>query len=510
MDRFSAAARAPSPCSAQARHASARLTSWCFVALLAAGPAAGPAAGATTACAALEGLRLPQARVHSAALVPAGERLSLWSGGTPQAMPRAFCRVRGTASPVVGSAIGFEVWLPEAGAWNGKFLQAGNGGTAGSIPLTSLLEAVTRGYAAAATDGGHLWPDGLDYGWASGRPEAVVDFGWRAVAQTTKAAKRIVASGLGRAPGRSYFMGCSNGGRDALIAAQRLPREFDGIVAGAPALAWVDLMTAHAWVQREFGGAAPVLPAAKLPAIQAAALAACGQGRDHVPDPPSCRFDPAVLTCQGADTAQCLTPRQVDMVRRIYQGPPDPGSGRILPGLAPGAEAEPGNWDYWLLLQPTSPLGGQQVPTAIGESFFRHLVRPDTGLRAADLTDADVAQARRRWSADLDATNADLRPFLRRGGKLLHYHGWTDAAIPPGMSLDYFAAVQRRAGPTPQSYRLFLVPGMNHCGGGRGPWQADWLEALERWVERGQAPDEITLRHPDNGHTQAVRPVPHR
>ena len=465
------------------------------------------AAAAATDCAALAALRLPQARIHSATPVKAGDRLPLWSGGAPQAMPQAFCRVRGTASPVVGSVIGFEVWLPEARSWNGKFLQAGNGGTAGTVPLTSLLEAVGRGYAAAATDGGHLWPDGLDYGWANGRPEAVVDFGWRAVAQTTQAAKRVVKAGFGRAPQRSYFMGCSDGGRDALMAAQRLPREFDGIVAGAPALAWIDLMTAQAMLQRDFGGPAPTLPVAKLSAIQAAALAACGQGRAYVADPPSCRFDPAVLACQGADTARCLTPRQVEMVRRVYQGQPDASSGRTLPGLVPGAEAEPGNWDFWLLMSPTNPLGGNGTPpTSIGESFFRHLVRQDTSFQLADLTEADVAMARRRWAADLDATQPDLRPFLQRGGKLLHYHGWADAAIPPGMSLDYFAAVQQRVGRTPASYRLFMVPGMNHCGGGPGPWQADWLAALERWVERGQAPDEIVARHPGQGQTQTLRP----
>ena len=176
----------------------------------------------------------------------------------------------------------------------------------------------------------------------------------------------------------------------------------------------------------------------------------------------------------------------------------------------PGAEAEPGNWDFWLLLQPTNPMGPSNTPpTSIGQSFFRHLVRQDLGFQLADLGNADMVQARRRWSADLDATQTDLRPFLRRGGKLLHYHGWADSAIPPGMSLDYFAAVQRRVGPTPDAYRLFMVPGMNHCGGGQGPWQVDWLDALERWVERGQPPQEITARHPGNGQTQVLRPVPH-
>jgi feruloyl esterase len=472
------------------------------------------AAAAAADCAALRTLSLPQARIHSAVHVAAGDRLALWAGGQPQAMPKAFCRVRGSASPVVGSAIGFEVWLPDAAAWNGKYLQAGNGGTAGSVPLFSLLDGVVRGYAAAATDGGHLWPDGLDYGWANGRPESVVDFGWRAVERTTVAAKRIVAAGLGAAPRKSYFVGCSNGGRDALMAAQRMPRAFDGIVAGAPALAWLDLMTASVLAQREFSGPVPALPVAKLPAVQAAALAACGQGRAYVADPPACRFDPAVLACEGADTAACLTPRQVELVRQVYRGLPEPGTGRLLPGLVPGAEADPGNWDFWLLRAPTNPLGGSAAagtpPTSIGESFFRHLVREDLSFTLGDLKAEDLVQARRRWAADLDATEPDLRAFQRHGGKLLHYHGWADAAIPPRMSIDYHQAVQARVGDAASFYRLFMVPGMNHCAGGNGPWQTDWLAALERWVEGGTPPATIVVRHPGRDESQTLRPHPPR
>ena len=472
--------------------------------------AAAAATGSVAAspeCASLTALKLPQARIHSATRIDAGARLTLWSGGQPQVMPKAFCRVRGMASPVVGSAIGFEVWLPDRAAWNGKFLQAGNGGTAGSVPLSSLLDGVVRGYATAATDGGHLWPDGLDYGWANGRPESVVDFGWRAVERTAVLAKRVIEAGLGGAPKKSYFMGCSDGGRDAMMAAQRMPQAFDGIVAGAPALAWIDLMSAQALLQRDFGPPAAPLPVAKLPAIQAAALAACGQGRGYVADPPACRFDPGVLACQGADTASCLTPPQLELVRKVYRGLPDPSSGRTLPGLIPGAEAEPGNWDFWLLMSPTNPMVGDgRPPTSIGESFFRHLVREDPSFKLADLKDADLVAARRRWAADLDATDPDLGPFVRRGGKLLHYHGWADSAIPPTFSLDYFSAVQKRLGPTPSSYRLFMVPGMNHCAGGQGPWQTDWLAALERWVEAGEAPAELTARHPQSGQTQTLRP----
>jgi feruloyl esterase len=456
-------------------------------------------------CAALAKLTLAEARIDSAQPVAKGDPLVLWSGGQPTPSPKPFCRIKGTAMPVAGSQIGFEVWLPPASGWNGKYLQAGNGGTAGQVPLSSLLDNMARGYAAAATDGGHVWHDGLDYGWARGQSERVVDFGWRAVQRTNMAAKRIVAQAFGRGPAKSYFVGCSDGGRDAMMAAQRFPHDFDGIVSGAPALAWLDLMIAGALAQRALTVPALALPTSKLPALQAAALAACGQGGSYVVTPQACRFDPAVITCKGDDSDRCLTPRQVELTRKAYTGIFDPSSKRILPGLSPGAEAEPGNWDFWLLRAPTNPLGGKKGPyTSINESFFRHLVRADDAFKLADLTDADLTEARRRWTETLDATNPDLRAFRDRGGKLLQYHGWTDSAIPPAMSLDYFTAVQREMGDTSAFYRLFMIPGMNHCAGGAGPWQVDWLGALENWVERSEAPSALNARHPQNGAAQTL------
>ena len=474
------------------------------------------AAPVTTDCAALARLRLPQVSIDMAVPVGQGDKLALWRGGDPLPMPEAFCRVRGVATPVPGSRIGFEVWLPAGGRWNGKFLQAGNGGTAGAVPLGSLMDGVRRGYAVAATDGGHEWPDGLDFGWAWQQPTRVVDFGWRAVQQTSEVARRLIAAHYRRSPTQAYFVGCSDGGRDAMMAAQRMPKQWDGIVAGAPALDWLGLMIGGALVQRELARPGQGLPVAKLPALQAAALAACGEGKGYIERPAQCRFDPGVLRCTGADSNQCLTDPQVDLVRRLYAGFRD-ASGAQLPGAAMGGEATPGNWDFWLLRQPADPLGGAPAtpgtppPTSISESFFRYLVREDAGFRLSELRDDDVLDARRRWSRDLDATDPDLRDFRARGGKLLHYHGGTDAAIPPGMSTGYHQRVADRLGAgLDDFYRLFLVPGMNHCGGGTGPWQVDWLNELERWVEQGQAPARLTARHPQTGATQTLIPHPSR
>ncbi|RVU43036.1 tannase/feruloyl esterase family alpha/beta hydrolase [Rubrivivax rivuli] len=469
-------------------------------------------AAAAPDCAALAGLRLPQAVIDLAVAVAQGEKLAVWRGGSPVPMPQAFCRVRGVAMPVPGSRIGFEVWLPERARWNGKFMQAGNGGTAGSVPLGSLMDGVRRGYAAAATDGGHEWPDGLDYGWAWQQPTRVVDFGWRAVQQTSQVARRVIAAAYARAPRKSYFVGCSNGGRDAMIAAQRFPKEWDGIVAGAPAMDWLGLMIGGAMLQRELTQPGAGLPPAKLPALQAAALAACGEGQSYVVRPQQCRFDPAVLRCTGAETDACLTDAQLATVRKVYGGVTD-ASGTRIPGQSMGGEASPGNWDFWLLRRPSNPLSGEAAapgtppPTSISESFFRYLVREDAAFQLGDLRDEDVLKARQRWSRDLDATDPDLRAFRARGGKLLHYHGWNDGAIPPQMSIDYRQRVAARLGNEPDDfYRLFLVPGMNHCGGGAGPWQVDWVDVLERWVERHEVPAALTALHPQTGATQILRP----
>jgi len=462
---------------------------------------------AVPACAALAQLKLPSARVDSAQEVAEGTPLVLWTGAAPTPSPRVFCRVKGTATPSKGSRIGFEVWLPTPEQWNGKFLQAGSGALGGAVPLPSLLDALQRGYAAAATDTGHQSDDGLDASWAVGHPERVVDFGWRAVRHTTLAARRIDARGLGRAPGKSYFVGCSDGGRDAFMVAQRFPKAFDGIVAGAPAYDWTGLMAAQVLVQRELADPRSRLPVDKLPALQAAALAACASGSDRfVRDPLRCRFDPDVLRCADVENAQCLTPAQVSIVRRVYEGLPNPATGRRLHGLEPGAEAQPGNWDFWVLATPTNPLGKPGGTRSVGESFFRYVVRGDPAFALSDLADDDIVRAHRRWSADLDAVNPDLGAYRARGGKLLHYHGWSDAGPPPRSSIAYHDAVARRMGDPSGFYRLFMVPGMNHCAGGEGPWQVDWVGVLERWVEQGEAPSAIMARHPNDGSTQTLRP----
>lgn len=272
-------------------------------------------AGAAEACTRMSKLDLSRARVVSARWVAQGSPISLWAGASPTPVPRAFCRVSVQAEPARGSAIGIEVWLPQAADWNGKYLQVGNGGFAGQVPVPGLFEHLQRGYAVAGTDGGHRAPDGMDASWALGQPQRVVDFGWRAVRETARPSSRIVHHFLAQAPQRRYFVGCSNGGRDALMAAQRFPRDFDGIVAGAAAADWTGLMISQALVQRDLLPPRAVLPASKLPALQAESRRACAAGADFVRDPQACRVDPLRMLCspgEAADSPDCLSPEQVD------------------------------------------------------------------------------------------------------------------------------------------------------------------------------------------------------
>jgi len=441
------------------------------------------------------------------------ERVSITSAQmVPAATVPAHCEVKLTARPTSDSEIRIEVWLPAEG-WNGKYQQVGNGGWAGAVPTGSLATAVRRGYAAAGTDDGHdkSIPGAL---WAVGHPEKLIDFGHRALRETTLHAKALIRAYYGKNPGRSYFVGCSDGGREALMEAQRYPEDFDGIIAGAPANDWSTLFTTFVWNQQAL--LKDPIPPAKLPAIQKAVIAACdrldGVSDGLLEDPRKCQFDPAVLTCKSGDSADCLTAPQVATLRKIYQGPHNPRTGsRIHAGMAPGTEGMSGAWVPWMI----APVQENSLQYMFGASYYGHAVFEDPKWDIKSLEfDADVTYGLQKAAA-LNSSSPDLRSFRAHGGKLIQYHGWGDAAIPATGSIDYYERVNAflkrypdaRAGgvsrETQDFYRLFLVPGMGHCGGGLGPrnfgqgsatvgdTEHDVLTALETWVEKGQAPQRL-------------------
>jgi feruloyl esterase len=459
-------------------------------------------AGAAS-CESLANTSLPKTSIKVAESVPAGS-FTPPAGQTLANLP-AFCRVAGVIQPSSDSNIQFEVWMPSSG-WNGKYLGIGNGGYAGAISFGPMGAAITGGYATASTDTGHQ-AGGTDAGWALNHPEKITDFGYRAVHETAEKAKLLIRAFYGNGPKKSYFNSCSNGGRQALMEAQRYPEDYDGIVAGAPANFWTHLLTAAAWdMQATLAEAASYIPASKLPAIQAAAVEACdlldGAKDSILEDPSRCKFDPGKLLCQGAETDSCLTVLQVAALRKIYEGPKSSKGERIFPGYGMGGEAEPGGWGLWI----TGTEPEKALLYAFSTQFFKNMVYSDPAwdFRKLDI-DRDLKAADEKMAKFLNSTDPDLRRFHARGGKLILYHGWSDAAIPAQNAIDYYQSVVAKMGQKNVDgfVRLFLVPGMQHCGGGsgansfgqmttgKGDPQNDIGAALERWVEQGVAPEQI-------------------
>lgn len=447
---------------------------------------AGPAMAAG-ACESLGGLSLPHVEITSVQEV--GGAAPLFHGAPAQP---ATCRVYGVSRPTADSEIRFEVAIPLGDAWNGRYLQVGNGGFAGSIPEPQIAMGLAAGYAVAGTDDGHASTNPTDARWALNHPDKVVDFGYRALKETTDAAKAIIAAYAGHAPKYSYFSGCSDGGREALMEAQRYPDDFDGIVAGDPANHWTHLLAATAWNEQALAAPGAMLGPAKLKALEAAALKACGDQDGVIADPLRCRFDPAVLLCRGGENDRCLTAAQVEAARKIYAGPVDPKSGRrILWGVSPGGEAEPGGWGVWLTAGAPG-LSDHSLQYAFGDNFYKYVAFADPAYPFPKLDFAkDVDAVDASFTGILNAYDPDLTAFRKHGGKLIQYHGWADPAIPARDSVEYFGRVQAAMGDTADFYRLFMAPGMLHCGGGPGPNVLATLDAISAWVEQGRAPDRI-------------------
>ncbi len=433
----------------------------------------------------------------------------------------SFCRVAGVARPEPGSEIRFEVWLPPEEDWNGRFQGIGSGGSAGAIRYRQLAAAVAGGYAAVATDNGHTSTSGFDGSWSLGHPVRLVDFGYRAQHEATVAGKAVTRAYYGRDADFAYFVGCSQGGHHALMEAQRYPEDYDGIVAGAPANYWIGLMTAELWA-----GLATTrdpeqdLPRAKLPVLGAAVMAACdgidGLGDGLIDDPRNCDFDPGVLLCDGADAGDCLTAGQVAAARAIYAGPVRPSTGESLfPGYALGSEhfEAPdglGGWArYWSGITEPGGSTGQFMKYSVFED-------PDYDLKRFDF-DADWDRANDRplgndetLASALNAVDPDLSAFKARGGKLISYHGWADALITGHYAVQYYENVLAAMGgleETTDFYRLFMAPGVAHCRGGPGPDRFDAVEAIERWVEQGEAPDRIIASKVVDGEVRRSRPL---
>ena len=475
---------------------------------LGSGGAAGASAwtpAQSAACADLMSLSLSDTEITGADVVAAGAFTPPGGGGrgaeTYSGLP-AFCRVLATLTPSSDSDIKVEVWLPaDADDWNGKYQAVGNGAFTGSIRHNSLAQALARGYAGSSTDTGH---EGNTASFGLGHPEKVIDFGWRAVHEMSNVSKALIAAYYDEAPRYSYWVGCSAGGRQAMKAAQRFPEDFDGIIAGAPGNAWTDRAGAALRVAKPLeADPAMQLPEATRRLVHDAVLAACdaddGVTDGVVGDPEGCDFDPAALACRGSDSEGCLPPPQVNAVRMIYSSPENPATGRPIPGLLPGSEL---GW---------TDLGWTNSARSTGLEQFRYLTFADPEWTIDRFNfETDIVRAEEVDNDTLNALDPNLQPFFDQGGKLIAYHGWADPQISPANATQYYRRVLDSLGgrnAVHDHYRLFMAPGMGHCGGGNGPSRFDMLTALEAWVEEGAAPNSVLAERQRAGRVDRTRPL---
>ncbi len=427
------------------------------------------------------------------------------------------CRVLGTIAPEVA----FEVNLPAR--WNERFYMTGNGGLAGDAldgPVNAdRTAALTNGFVMARTNTGHDARAEPSGSFVLSNPQKAIDYAYRAVHVTADTAKRIATEYYAQPIRFSYWNSCSNGGRQGLLEAQRYPDDFDGIVAVAP---WVDqtgFTIGAMWNQKALTEA-PVSPA-KLMVLARAVMNTCdavdGLADGLIVDPRACRFDPArdVAACAaGSDGDDCLTAAQAAAVSKVYNGPSHNGTS-IFPGYMVGSEAVNAGANGvaasgWVgAIVPAQP-GAKPADFNLAEGVMRYLVltppQPTYDAMTFDYGRDPALMA--RWSALADAKEADLSAFRKSGGKLIMTYGWADQILQPMMGVRYYEAVTSRNGSsTPEFARLFMAPGMAHCGGGVGPDRTDAVTAVIDWVEKGKAPDQLIASKVTNGQVVRSRPL---
>lgn len=458
-------------------------------------------ASAATPCAELVKLSLPSATITAAEEVPAGE----WAPPAGQRMTNlpAFCRVALTVSP----QIRIEVWLPKD-TWNGRYRAEGGGGYAGSISYGGLAAGIRAGYATGSTDTGHpasaggtfaLNPDGTQ------NAALIVDFAERSLHELAVKAKAVINAFYGKAPDFSYWNGCSTGGRQGLMAVQRFPDEYDGLVIGAPAINWDRFIAAELWpavvMNKTAGGP---IAASKLSAATTAAVAACdandGVTDGVINDPRKCTYDPAALVCKAGDApGSCLTAPEADAVRKIWNGPTSAKGERLWFGLEKGT--------------PLNGLGGVN-PFPIASTHFQYWIRQDPKFEWRTLTEADFEadfmRSQQKFKRAIGTDQADLSAFRKSGGKMIIWHGEADPLIFPRGTINYFDRVIAESGGerrVAEFARLYMAPGVGHCGGGDGPSPVGLFEQVVSWVEKGVAPSTVPATRRREDGTVMSRPL---
>jgi feruloyl esterase len=407
------------------------------------------------------------------------------------------CRIAAALTPRPDSRIEMELWMPTE--WNGKFLALGNGGWAGSISFSAMASGLAAGYAVASNDTGHT---GGSAEFAVGHPDKVIDFAWRSMHEMTVVSKAIIETFYDRGPSLSYYQGCSTGGRQGMKEAQMFPADFDAIIAGAPVNNQLTLnATQLDSMVRFLENPDLMLSRDKVELLHNAVMAACevndGVEDGFLNDPLACGFDPKSLQCKSRrDTEGCLTRDELSSVERVYAGVFSENGRLLYPGHAKGFELG------WRIPEPGSE------PTPLQTDATRYLAHedPNWDWHEFDL-ERDLPLAFDK-AGFIEALDTDLSAFKARGGKILFYHGWNDPGPSPLNTIEYYNDVLAKMGPDQDEWmRLFLVPGMGHCAGGIGPDQADYLGAIERWVEDDTPPASITASRVRDGKVDMTRPL---
>ncbi len=513
------------------------------IALACAMPAHAQAAGS---CESLTGLRIANVTITKAERVTALDAIS--PALAKEALAAPFCRVAGTIVPSAESGIKFELWMPEGAAWNGKYQAVGNGGFFGFINTRAALAGVRRRYATMTSDLGHTNAPGAseDASWALGHPAKVVDYAYRGEHLSVAASKAVLAAYYGKTADRSYYTGCSAGGIQGLTELLRYPADFDGYLVGAATPDHLGQELGAMWntLQASLLFPAEALRPTQVLSIHEEVLRQCA-GKDgglatdrFLTDPRLCRFRVEALACTKGDASTtCLSPKQVAIVRAIYDGPRNPRTGeQLFSGIMPGSELK---WDAYFTgktnpAKADRPWGGFMMYMAYGDPDYL----PGQKYLSFDW-DKDVATLRQLMvgGETLDSSwntrNRNLDSFAAAGGKVIQYHGWDDPNIPPLEAINFrqslidSAASRRKlsakaAADLVDSYhRLFMVPGMGHCSGGDGPWSVgqsgpapgapldgehDMLTALENWIEKGVEPKRLIGAHLGGGAPSAGNP----
>ena len=475
------------------------------------------ATAAAGACASLASAQVADVKIREAVPLEATDRPTLLPAGV-QRLKVPHCKVAGT----IDGSIGFELLLPND--WNGKFVMGGGGGFVGSVQnqaqdgMSAGPTPLERGYATVGTDTGHTAP-GTDASWARNDAQARENFAHRAVHRTAEVSKAFVADYYKHAVDRSYFFGCSRGGGQAMVEAQRYPEDFDGIIAAAPVLDWVGAMGAFVRDQQAIFPdpthlESPVITADNRKLLATALKNTCdaqdGVTDGIIDDPLSCKFDPASLPrCTAGAAAECVTDPQLAAIKTVYRGL-EVGGERVYPGFPFGGENVPGGWDLWIT-QTNPPALGPNLPNlhyAFGTEFVKNFVFGDPAWSYAGYDFADWQTRTADVATLLNATDPNLGKFAGHGGRLILWHGWSDPALPATRSIDYYNSVAMQNPLVRLSARMFLLPGVAHCAGGLGPDRADWLTTLEQWVEKGVAPDQVLMTKNDaQGKVVMERPV---